>query len=240
MLVLRFKSKTPLLKSMNRNLKLLALVLSILIATTSIEAYLLSTTTNKNTQPSPIRVACIGDSITRGTEYTLDLWHLLGATYIVGDFGVGGTTVCNSSGSGYMNETAFELAKKFQPNIVIIMLGTNDANPNLNESNALFIADYVKLLTEFQSLDSKPQVYLVLPPPIHQNNVNLSQRTLLQNVIPNIKEVARQTSLPLIDAHTPLVEYPEYFIDGIHPDVQGAKAIAEAVYKTIAQDINIR
>ena len=42
---------------------------------------------------SPIRVACIGDSLTRGTEYTIDLWKSLGSNYVVCDLGVGGAAV---------------------------------------------------------------------------------------------------------------------------------------------------
>jgi lysophospholipase L1-like esterase len=83
-----------------------------------------------------IRVACVGDSITAGTEYPVDLWQLLGSDYVVGNFGIGGATVALGTGSSWMNETGFEVAKRFQPEIVVVALGTNDANSNYNVTNA--------------------------------------------------------------------------------------------------------
>ena len=82
---------------------------------------------------------------------------LLGANYTVGNFGVGGSTASLDSENPYMNESAFQDAKEFQPNIVIIMLGTNDANPLIRPNNGSFVDDYVKLVEEFQALSSKPQ-----------------------------------------------------------------------------------
>ena len=180
-----------------------------------------------------IRVACVGDSITAGTEYPVDLWQLLGSDYVVGNFGIGGATVSLGTGSSWMNETGFEVAKRFQPEIVVIALGTNDANTNYNVTNADFVHDYSVLIREFQALTSKPKVYLVLPPPIFVNNANISQNFFTQNVIPSIRQVATNTSLRLIDTYAPLVNFPEYFGDGVHPNVQGAQKIANAVYDAL-------
>ena len=41
----------------------------------------------------PLRVACIGDSITEGSGYPDNLRMLLGTNYTVGNFGVSGSTV---------------------------------------------------------------------------------------------------------------------------------------------------
>jgi len=185
---------------------------------------------NSGIQINSIRVACVGDSITAGTEYPVDLWQMLGSDYIVGNFGIGGATVALGTGSSWMNETGFEVAKRFQPEIVVIALGTNDANSNYNVTNADFVRDYSILINEFQELTNKPKVYIVLPPPIFENKANLSQTFFTQNVIPSIRQVATNTGLPLIDAYAALVNYPEYFADGVHPNVQGAQKIADAVY----------
>lgn len=217
---------------MSRTEKILAILLVILIFVASLEALMLYLANNKEEQVVTVRVACVGDSITRGTEYTLYLWQLLGPKYIIGDFGVGGVTVSFSSENAYINSTAIELAKEFEPDIVIIMLGTNDADPNLNESKSDFISNYVELISEFQSLTSKPNIWIVKPPPIF-NSVNLSQEVLLEKVIPGIHEVVDQTNLPLIDAYTPLINHPDYFIDGIHPKVAGAEIIANLIYETL-------
>ena len=217
---------------MNNTVKLLAFAVAILVVLAAVEAYMLVETI-KDVHPVPIRVACVGDSITRGTEYTIDLGHKLGNNYLVGNFGIGGATVDADSGSGYINETAFTVAKDFQPNIVVIMLGTNDANPTLNESAESFLANYKELVVAFQELDTKPQVWLVEPPPIFMNSGNLNNTELTQKIIPSIRQLSQQMNLPIIDVNSPLLEHQDYFIDGIHPKVNGARIIAETIYSAI-------
>lgn len=217
---------------MEFKIKILVFIVVVLTVLASTEAYMLVLTETEIKQTPPIRVACVGDSITRGTEYTLYLWELLGSDYFIGDFGVGGATVSSNS-SRYINETAFELTKQFQPEIVIIMLGTNDADSELNVSEEKFVSDYIELIREFQSLPSNPKVWIVEPPPIFNSSTNLSNEILVEKIIPNIHKIANQTGIEIIDAYTPLIDYSDYFIDGIHPKVVGAKIIAETVYSRI-------
>ena len=188
---------------------------------------------NQTLPINPIRVACVGDSITEGTEYPADLWMLLGANYTVKNFGVGGSTVSLKSQKPYMNETAFQKAKEFLPNIVVIMLGTNDANPTYHQYIESFADDYKKLIGEFQALASKPKIWLVKPPPIFNNGTGLSTPFFTQDVLPRIEQAANEMNLPTIDAYTALVSHPEYFPDGVHPNNEGANIIATEIYKTI-------
>jgi Lysophospholipase L1 and related esterases len=180
-----------------------------------------------------VKVACVGDSITISSQYPLDLWASLGPGYIVGDFGVGGAAVAQSTGMGYLHLPAIEVAKQFQPDIVVIMLGTNDAYTYLTENSTEFISDYLTIIGEFESLAKKPVIYLVAPIPIYSNSVSLSDEILVQRVIPNIEQVAAQTGLQVIDAHTPLQNHPELYLDGIHPTADGAKVLADVIYAGI-------
>jgi len=223
---------------MDQLTKILAAVVIVLSVLLSVETYLLIMSETEIEQTQPIRVACVGDSITRGTEYTLYLWDLLGSEYIIGDFGVGGATATLNSESSYMNETALELAKQFQPDIVVIMLGTNDADSAFNDFEEEFISGYIELIVVFQSLPSEPIIWIVQPPPIFNSSSTLNNEVLVDRVIPNICKIANQTGSQLIDAYTPLINHPEYFIDGIHPKVSGAKIIANTVYSEIKTSIS--
>jgi acyl-CoA thioesterase I len=215
---------------MNRKTKLLTLVITVLVVLLSVETYSWQITGNNRGQTSYIRVACVGDSITCGTSYPDDLWLMLGSKYVVGNFGINGATVFLNSSNPYLQTPAFKIAKQFNPQIVIIMLGTNDADPTLNESNAVFVADYVRLVSQFQGLASKPKVWVVNPPPIFNNTVGLSGEFLLQNIIPDITQVANATGVSIIDVYTPMVDHPAYFLDGVHPDVNGSVTVATVVY----------
>ena len=52
-------------------------------------------------------------------------------------------------------------------------------------------------------------------------------------MIPSIKQVASELNLPLIDAYALLVNHSECFLDGAHPNCDGAQAIATAIYYTV-------
>jgi lysophospholipase L1-like esterase len=218
---------------MDRLSKLLAITLTVLIIIAGFEAYIIQTKPT-NSVSSPVRIACVGDSLTRGTEYTLFLWDHLGSTnYLLSDFGVGGTTVSMASEKPYRNQSAYTLAQYFQPNIVIIMLGTNDASDGANKDTASFVADYKTLIAPFQALPTKPSIYLVMPPPIY-NSTGLSNAVLNRRVLPGIQTVASQTGATLIDANTPLLNKADLFTDGVHPDADGAKIIADTIYAKLA------
>jgi lysophospholipase L1-like esterase len=179
-------------------------------------------------------VACVGDSITEGTGYPDELWMMLGSNYSVQNFGVGGSTALLSSDKPYMNQSALQKAEEFQPDIVIIMLGTNDAIPEYFVHIDQFVSDYKALIGEFQALPKAPKIWLVLPPPILSNSSGPNSVNFVEGVMPRLEQIANETGLPLIDAYSPFLNHPEYFRwDGVHPNGQGAKAIAVEVYKAI-------
>jgi lysophospholipase L1-like esterase len=219
-----------------KRLRLLAFCLILVIAFSALAAVVLFY--NQTSPTGTVRVACVGDSLTQSTAYPYDLWNQLGnQTYTLHNFGAGSTTVSLDSDTPYMNTAMFQEALKFQPDIVIIMLGTNDAQPSLHQFNASFVGDYIKLIAAFQELSTTPEIWVVLPPPIFSDNSGaISPQYYQDTIIPSIKQVANQTGLPLIDAYSPLLGHPEYFkADGIHLKTDGvaAEIIANQVYKAI-------
>jgi lysophospholipase L1-like esterase len=218
---------------MNTKFKVLAVMIAILLLSSGIVLFIFQTLGNKKEPSAPIRVACIGDSITFWTQYPNDLWMLLGSNYSVGNFGVGGATVTVDSGKPYVNESMFQDAKDFKPDIVIIMLGTNDANPALKPNTSIFVNNYVQMIGEFQRFDSKPKVWIVKPPPIFNDGTGLSTETFDTYVIPAIEQVANETNLPLIDLYTPLLDHSAYFKDGVHLNDYGSQAVASIIYHAL-------
>ncbi|MGO8807735.1 MAG: GDSL-type esterase/lipase family protein [Candidatus Bathyarchaeia archaeon] len=217
---------------MNLKIKLLTLGIIVLVVLLSVETYAWQTGGNSS-QTDFIRVACVGDSITCGTAYPDDLWLMLGSKYVVGNFGINGATVFLNSSNPYMNTPALKAAKQFDPKIVIIMLGTNDADATLNESKAVFVADYIRLISQLQGLSSKPKVWIANPPPIFNNSAGLSGQILVDNIIPGIAQVASDTGVPVIDVYSVMVNHSADFLDGVHPDINGSMLVATAVYNAV-------
>ena len=179
------------------------------------------------------RVACVGDSITEITSYVSTLQAKMNQTSTIGNFGASGATVSLSSVEPYLLENISKDAQSFQPATIIILLGTNDARQDVYPYIDTFVSDYKVLISKFQALESNPKIYLALPPPIFNNTIGISISHLADEVIPRIRQVANETGLPLIDTYTSMLNHPEYFVDGVHPNDDGARVIAETIYKEI-------
>lgn len=189
--------------------------------------------TMTQTAAEQIRVACIGDSITERSGYPQKLQAMLGNGYVVANFGVSGSTVVNNSTIPYMGQSAFERAKAFNPNIVIIMLGTNDANSNISRCGDSFEADFSQLIAEFQQLVGKQLVWVVRSPPIFNTNSAWNSTVLTNTVLPHVDHIADRFNLPTIDIYNTFENCTEYFADGIHPTDDGSTIIASTIYDAI-------
>jgi lysophospholipase L1-like esterase len=181
----------------------------------------------------PIRVACVGDSITERSGYPHQLQLMLGSNYIVGNFGVSGSTVSLDSTKPYMNEIKFTEALDFEPDIIVIMLGTNDANPEIAQNETDFETDYSQLVSAFQQLEGRQLIWIVKSPPIFTHNSSYNNTILTTTLLPEIDNLADQMNLPTVDMYNALLNHSDYFADGVHPTREGAAVIAANLYDTI-------
>jgi lysophospholipase L1-like esterase len=202
----------------------LVLVIIIALSSTATMTYAMSF------MPKIIRIACVGDSITEGSGYTKDLQLLLGHGYSVHNFGVSGSTASVDSKIPYINQTKFQEALEFEPNIVVIMLGTNDANSEITFNIEGFEQDYAHLVNAFTQLECNPEIVVVKSPPIFADNTAWNNTELTNTVIPSIEHFADQMNLETIDVYSACEGHAEYFADGIHPNIEGATVIASTIY----------
>jgi lysophospholipase L1-like esterase len=113
-------------------------------------------------------VACVGDSITVGWKlkeaerYVTKLAGLLGSDYDVQNFGHSAYTMLKIADKSYWDSPRFQAAQEFLPNIVTIMLGTNDAHPDYwPEYEDQYSLDYLDMIAAFQALPSNPRVIVL-------------------------------------------------------------------------------
>lgn len=159
---------------------------------------------------------------------------MLGANYSVGNFGSTGSTVLLNSWKPYMDQPQFQDAENDDPQIVIIMLGTNDDLQSLQPYNESFESDYAMVIDSFVQLQSHPSILIAESPPILSNSSDLSPTYLNNVIIPKTEDLANQMNLTLIDVHDALGNNPAYFnADGVHPNSAGAEIIASQVYAAI-------
>ena len=188
---------------------------------------------------APVNVACIGDSITQGSgaepgqSYPSQLQAMLGDKWKVGNFGVSGRTLLKKGDNPYWNEQAYQDALKSAPDVVIIMLGTNDSKPQNWKFESEFVADYTELVKSFQALPSKPRVYVCRPCPVPEpGNFGINETNVKQQ-IKRLDRLAKELKLGGIDMHAALADKPQLLPDRVHPNTEGASEMAKAAFKAL-------
>ncbi|HTM45351.1 MAG TPA: GDSL-type esterase/lipase family protein [Polyangiaceae bacterium] len=188
---------------------------------------------------APTLVACIGDSITQNSGWCEDLGTLLGADYQTQNFGVSGTTLLKMGDHPYWDTAQFTQSHDFNPNIVVIMLGTNDSKPQNWTYKDQFATDYAALIDSYRAVPSVASVYLNLPPPAGTNGFNISGTVIENEVVPLVRQVAMTKQTGLIDVFSAFGGHnfdPSLYGsagDQVHPNGAGAQVIANTVYDAL-------
>jgi len=185
-----------------------------------------------------------GDSITV-IGYPKYLQKLLGDNYRVNNFGVSGATMLKNGDKPYWSFDNFKAAVASNPNIVVIMLGTNDAKSFNWVHGANYSGDYTTMIDIFAALPSKPSIFICTPAPIYNvhkssHDFNIRQQNVNEVIVPEVRAIAAANNkvVGLIDVFEATgglgLKYPSWFMDdGVHPNEDGTSSIATAVHNSI-------
>ncbi|MDR2204413.1 MAG: GDSL-type esterase/lipase family protein [Nitrososphaerota archaeon] len=210
--------------------KILIAFIVIIIVVSNVAVVLTSYITPKEVDLT--RVACLGDSITEYAGYPEYLQFLLGENSTVANFGVSRSAVNLNSDNPYYYKVNFQKVINFNATTVVLILGTNDVYiDNCLKINS-FINDYRYLISQIRH-STDATIFIAIPPPVFDNTLGLDGIFFVEEVIPRIQQIANKEKMSLIDLYTPLLDYPEYFPDGIHPTKEGSQIITETIYKAI-------
>ena len=200
--------------------------------------------------PSPrqdaLRVACIGNSITDGMTidlkghngYPAQLQRILGAGYHVENYGVSARTLLRKGNLPYVNEQAWKDALDFNPNIVIIKLGTNDSKAANWKHKEEFQGDLQSMIDQLRALPAHPVIYLVRPLVAVEkvvNEMSINNEVIEKEIIPIINKVAKKNKLRILDFREELNRDDLMSPDGVHPNKKGAAVIAQRVAEAIRE-----
>ena len=204
---------------------------------------------------TPIRVACLGDSITAGARviaetesYPARLQELLGSKYDVRNFGIGGATLIKTGRPNVWQKLGH--VQEFQPHLAIISLGTNDTVGGRRknwEQIERFDDDYSELIAALAESPTKPRIVLCTPTAMVLNTKGLAEDRLanlterkprLQELCTRVRQLVTKhagQSVSLLELNDVLEDHPELLTegDGVHPNADGYLAIAKAVAEHI-------
>ncbi len=198
---------------------------------------------------APTKVACVGDSITYGytiharntNSYPAQLQRRLDeeapGQWEVKNFGVSAMTLVKSTSRPYMGRPEYRAALKYRPDVVLIMLGTNDSNPTFrNFIPQHFNEDYKELIDSFRQVHPQktPRIILMLPPTCYLyggHPFDVCEHTICKEVRPRILRMARQEQLEIIDLQHALgTEWNATLMpDKLHPSAAGAARMVERI-----------
>ena len=192
---------------------------------------------------APVRIACVGDSITEGSglanpaveSYPARLQRLLGTNSIVRNYGVSGRTLLKQGDFPYWNESFFKQSHDWYPDIVIIQLGTNDSKPQNWRYGTNFTADYDALIKSYSDLTNGPKIFVCTPCPVYANGAyDIRPGIIATNIVPQTHALADRHGLDTIDLQTRLANHPEWFPDTVHPNSKGMVAMAAVMFDSLA------
>ena len=193
-----------------------------------------------------IRVLCIGDSITFGYGVRFTRWKdsypailekKLGTGIQVMNYGISGATLLSESDRPY-KDSFRDAARKTDPAICILMLGTNDSKPH-NWNAIAYEESLKKWINYLTGFPSEPKIILMVPPAafsIRQKPVafSIQNDVICEEIAPIIKRQAKAQALEIVDLYALTSSHPEWFVDGVHPNQQGNEAIADCVYPIVS------
>merc|ERR1711935_879978 len=213
-----------------------------------------------NVDHSKTVIAAVGDSITVGA--TCNTWRggfvkilqdVLGTEkYDVRDCGLCGHDAVrkghgNLKHATYWGTPALTNSKAMKPDVIIYMLGTNDADEWYNTSK-YYNQDMKDLINEYITLPNKPTVHTMIPPPLsnytcagNPNPTCLSPYNkacvidcVLPQIVPQLnKELGLAPPVDLLSFIGGPTHTNKTLMPGLHPDCNGYVAIGHYLAKVL-------
>ena len=200
-----------------------------------------------------IVVACVGDSVTEGHSasdtskysYPAQLQKLLGQGFEVVNCGKSGAYVMQADSVynakkdrtdlWYPNTAAYQKLKTLSPDIILVMLGTNDARSmTVPAAEEAFVSSYRSLIADIRSMASDAEIYLstMIPAP----NADITHEGTVYTLPRLLRGIAQDLGLPLIETGETLRDY--YYVmlpynDRVHPTDVSYPALAVNFYNEV-------
>jgi len=192
------------------------------------------------------RVTCVGDSITAGigtsnppaTAYPAVLQALLGSSFAVENDGHSGATMMITGDVPYTQVIQYDSSTAWASpgGDVVIQLGTNDSKAANWVHKDAFLADCEALVRHYQQLPGTPRVWLsIMPPAAPTACCDIDSSVIANQIVPLLQTCAASTGAVNIDVFTVFQSHMDTLLDGVHPNDEGATALAKTVFDSLSK-----
>ncbi|MCH7228655.1 GDSL-type esterase/lipase family protein [Haloferula sp. A504] len=191
------------------------------------------------------KVAVIGDSISTGAGaeeprqngYPVRMGVLLGDSFQVEAFALGGHTLVRKSRGSLMRKPIYQKALEFAPDVAVIMLGTNDSNSgggNHWQYEADLETDLMAMISDLRQANPDVLVHIAGPPPMYPEKSGLKPDRIanLKERHARLAEIRRRFGVvaarePKVLIHDLARAFgAEDTTDGVHPTTEGHAKLA--------------
>ena len=194
------------------------------------------------TRKTHYNLLCIGDSVTE-SEYGSYTGYLE-TFFKKAEFRVrvySRAKPGNTSGEylKYLEES--NLIKEINPDITVIMLGTNDVRTDSDNTSVenfkKNMSKIIKTVKRHKNPDgSKTNIFIATVPPIFKIDLRVfnqySKARIKEEINPAIKELAKQEGIILLNINGLFLKNP-HLLPGIHPNKEGYLQIAKFIFKKV-------
>ena len=186
-----------------------------------------------------IKVACLGSGTMYGVglnkpelyAYPSQLQRLLGEVYEIKNFSLPEATVLEGTGKSYRESEEFKQASAYQPDFVLVHLGTDDAKPEYKGYLDQFEENYKQLLSHFNQPSAFYRIILIIPEFTDDDEMN---KTIKETIIPGIEKVAFEKEYEIIDLHSILTHKKSPDFENGRITSLGSTSMSRTIYETLS------
>lgn len=198
-----------------------------------------------------MNIACIGDSITYGagvadaegnrpdeSTWPYMLEEQFNHEVQILNYGVCGRTLMKNTGAGYTETDFYKRSLESGAEGFLILLGTNDSKTGIWNAEA-YKDELEEFVNSYLTLPGNPEVVLVTPPRAFGQDgsdnavYDIRNEVIRDEIVPVIKDTAARLGIRCFDLYAETENHPEWFADGVHPNMEGNRAIAEFLHRSI-------
>lgn len=173
----------------------------------------------------------------RNESYPAMLGKLMGSSFEVKSFGRRGAGLWEGGAFPYTSTIEYFRAIDYDADVYVICLGTNDLVQTIdNKFIKAFKEDYEKLVQTIHERAVAYAIFLATIPPVPAL-FKPGEEEAVKKINRAIAAVAKETGSILIDLNKAFGDNADLFSDGVHPNPDGARLLAETVYMAFSKTL---
>lgn len=167
------------------------------------------------------------------------LIQLAGDKYVVSKIGKQGSSVLRRGEKSIWKQKTFKSLMDTSPDVIVLLLGRHDIEPQNWKYRRFFNGDYTKLVMDLKKLENKPMVFVSSIVAFSEAEGRATKVERAEELTAQIKVIAHVTGATFIDISSSFYRDPNLFVQGHGRGEVRTKKIAEMIFEAITSSARI-